>query len=132
MNRIASTNQGSNKWVNHCHGLVVNGTYSPSGKNVNGWFCAKMYRMISPSQNTGMEMPISASTVMTRSDNRPAVTAEMTPTTTPKKSQMIPAPMQSENVAGMPLLIWSTTLSWLEYEMSVPLKRDFIIPQYWS
>ena len=75
-------------------------------------------------------MPISASTVITRSDNRPAVTAEMIPTRIPKPSQMIPAPMQSENVAGIPLLICWTTLSWLEYDLSVPVKSDFIIAQY--
>ena len=58
-----------------------------------------------PSQETGIEMPIRASTVISRSDNRPAVTAEITPTRIPKKSQMIPAPIVSENVAGIPCLI---------------------------
>ena len=53
-----------------------------------------------PSQNTGIEMPISASTVMTRSESLPALTADITPTTIPKKSQMMPAPIVSENVAG--------------------------------
>ena len=56
-------------------------------------------------------MPINAKTVIARSDHLPAVTAETTPTTMPKKSQMIAAPMQSENVAGMPALICSTTFS---------------------
>ena len=55
-----------------------------------------------PSQNTGIEMPISARTVIRRSDRLPAVTAEITPTRIPKKSQMMPAPIASENVAGMP------------------------------
>ena len=85
-----------------------------------------------PSQKTGMEMPISARIVITVSDQRPAVTAEMTPTRMPKPSQMMPAPMQSENVAGMPALICWTTFSWLEYDFSVPPKSDFIIAQYWS
>ena len=58
-----------------------------------------------PSQNTGIEMPISARIVINRSDSRPAVTAEITPTRTPKNSQMMPAPIASENVAGMPCLI---------------------------
>ena len=40
----------------------------------------------------------------------PAVTAEITPTRTPKTSQMIAAPMQSENVAGIPFTIsWATS-----------------------
>ncbi len=65
--------------------------------------------MINPSQATGSEMPISASAVMARSEARPAVTAEITPTRIPKPSQMIAAPMQSENVAGSPSLICWTT-----------------------
>jgi len=59
-------------------------------------------------------MPINAKTVITLSDHCPAFTAEISPTRIPKKSQMAPAPMQSEKVAGMPDLICSTTLSWLE------------------
>ena len=54
-------------------------------------------------------MPISARIVIARSDHLPAFTAEITPTRIPKTSQMIPAPMQSENVAGMPFLISATT-----------------------
>ncbi len=45
--------------------------------------------MTMPSQNTGIETPISASTVMARSDSLPALTADTTPTTIPKKSQMM-------------------------------------------
>ena len=58
-----------------------------------------------PSQNTGIEMPTSASTVMTRSDSLPAFTADITPTRIPKKSQMMLAPIVSENVAGIPWMI---------------------------
>ena len=47
-------------------------------------------------------MPIRARMVITRSDQRPAVTAEMVPTRMPNASQMIAAPIVSENVAGMP------------------------------
>ena len=57
-----------------------------------------------PSQNTGIEMPISARTVSPRSASLPAFTAEITPTTIPRNSQMMPAPMASENVAGRPCL----------------------------
>src|SRR6266545_2831091 len=53
-----------------------------------------------PSQKTGIEMPTSASTVIVRSDHRPAVTAEIVPTRIPKKSQMIAAPIERENVSG--------------------------------
>jgi hypothetical protein len=40
-------------------------------------------------------MPTRASAVIALSENRPALTAEMAPTRTPKPSQMIAAPMQS-------------------------------------
>ena len=58
-----------------------------------------------PSQKTGIEMPIRASTVIKRSDSLPALTADITPTRIPKKSQMIPAPIVSEKVAGRPASI---------------------------
>ena len=73
---------------------------------------------------------MSASTVITRSDKRPAVTAEITPTRMPKPSQMMPAPIVRDSVAGMPLLISWTTFSWLEYDFRLPLKSDCIIAQY--
>ncbi len=98
--------------------------------------------MISPSQNTGIEIPIRARTVMTRSDHRPAFTAETTPTTIPKKSQMIPAPMQRENVAGIPFLISFVTFwrFWNEVRTSYspcfpgrkPLAAFSIIFTYWT
>ncbi len=83
--------------------------------------------MTMPSQKTGIEMPISASTVMTRSDSLPAVTADTTPTTIPKKSQMMPAPIASENVAGIPCLIWSRTFCWLVYDTRSPVNIFCII-----
>ena len=76
--------------------------------------------MTMPSQKTGMETPISASTVMARSDSLPALMADTTPTTIPKKSQMMAAPIASENVAGSPSLIWSRTFCWLVYDTSDP------------
>ena len=50
----------------------------------------------------------------------------------PKPSQMMPAPIVSDNVAGIPLLISCTTLSWLEYDFRLPVKSDCIIAQYWE
>src|SRR5206468_10075308 len=40
-------------------------------------------------QKTAYEIPTSARIVIRRSDNLPAVTAEITPTSTPKRSQMM-------------------------------------------
>jgi hypothetical protein len=49
--------------------------------------------------------------VIKRSDARPAVIADSTPTRIPNVSQMNAAPIASENVAGTPSLIWFTTLT---------------------
>ena len=67
-----------------------------------------------------------------RSDHVPAVTAEITPTAIPKKSQMIPAPIASENVAGRPCLIWLTTFVWFEYETSSFENAFCIMSLYWT
>src|SRR5215211_2787104 len=95
-------NQGRIKWKAQSTGSFVSATYSPSGNNGCAGFSARKYRRTRPSQKTGIETPIRAKVVINRSDHLPALTAEKTPTRIPKKSQMIPAPMQSENVAGMP------------------------------
>ncbi len=83
-------------------------------------FSARKYRSTIPSQKTGIEMPTNARIVINRSDHLPAFTAEKTPTSVPKKSQMIAAPMQRENVAGMPFLISLATFwrFWNELRMS--------------
>jgi len=95
-----------------------------------------------PSQNTGSDTPINATTVISRSDHRPAVTAAMTPTTIPQKSQISPAPIESENVAGRPLSISLATSVWFANERSTPYgswwpgRRPFtafsIIRTYWT
>ena len=67
-----------------------------------------------PSQNTGIEMPISARTVMNRSDHRPALTADITPTTIPKKSQIIAgADRQRERRRDALHRSAATTFCWL-------------------
>ncbi len=73
-----------------------------------------------PSQKTGIETPTSARIVMARSDSLPAETADITPTMIPKKSQITPAPMLSENVAGIPCSICWTTFCWLVYDTRLP------------
>jgi hypothetical protein len=77
-------------------------------------------------------MPMSARTVIARSENRPAVTADITPTRTPNTSQMIAAPIASEKVAGAPRLISSSTSCCVVYEIRSPLKTFFIISAYWT
>ena len=67
-----------------------------------------------------------------RSDHLPAVTAEITPTRTPKKSQMIAAPIASENVAGSPRLISVITFCCVVYEIRSPVKIFCIIFPYWT
>ena len=66
-----------------------------------------------------------------RSEKRPALTAEIVPTSTPNPNQMIPAPIESENVAGSPCLIWLTTFVWSEYETSFAVNSCFTSDHHW-
>ena len=43
---------------------------------------------------------------------------------------MIAAPIESENVAGIPRLICVTTFVWFVYETSFPVNAFFIMSQY--
>ena len=55
----------------------------------------KKYRSSWPSQNTGIETPISANTMPARSQNEPLRTPEMMPIGTPIASQITAAPTAS-------------------------------------
>ena len=55
---------------------------------------------ISPSQNTGIEMPIRPRIISAGSIGLPRVAAATTPMATPRTTQMSAAPMTSEKVAG--------------------------------
>ena len=64
-----------------------------------------------PRKNGGLDTPMNASTVNERSVKRPALIAVSTPNTIPSASQMIPAPIASESVAGSPWRIESSTFT---------------------
>ena len=70
--------------------------------------------MSAPIQNTGIEIPTSASTVRKRSENLPALTAVKTPSATANTIHMMAAPIASEKVRGMPLMISSTHVGLVE------------------
>ena len=141
MKRTERQNHGSRRWNAHCTGSAVNGTYSPSGKIGFLGCSARKKRSTTASHATGIETPISANVVINRSDHLPAVTAEKKPTRIPNSSQMIPAPMQSDKVAGMPRLISWTTFwrFWNDVRMSYspcfpirPFPAFCIIFTYWT
>ena len=67
--------------------------------------------MIAPRKNTGVETPTIDSTVSARSRKRPAEIALSRPKTIPSESQMIPAPIASDSVAGRSRLISCSTLT---------------------
>ena len=60
----------------------------------------KKYRSSWPSQNTGIETPISAKSMPARSQNDPRLTPETMPIGIPRASQMTAAPMASVIVTG--------------------------------
>jgi hypothetical protein len=68
----------------------------------------------SPSQNTGIEMPMSARIIRSGSQIDPFHTTASRPVRMLITTQMIAAPITSENVTGAAAVIAGTTLSaWL-------------------
>src|SRR3954449_10481367 len=71
----------------------------------------------SPSQNTGIEMPMSARIIRSGSKIVPLNTTASRPVAIASTTQMIAAPITSENVTGAAAAIAGTTFSaWLPYE----------------
>ena len=88
-----------------------------------------MIRLItSPSQNTGIEMPISPSTMSNGSTNVPRMTAAAVPIAMPTTTQMITAPNTSESVTGAASVICGTTFApRLTNEVRSRLQKSFFI-----
>ena len=85
----------------------------------------------SPSQNTGIEIPINAKIMMIGSSTDPRETAASTPRRMLKKTQMMAAPKTSENVTGAACQICGITFVWLPYEIrSCDQNMCFIISAY--
>ena len=98
---------------NHCHGSTVNGTYPSGGTHLKKMVscsrsCVIRFRT-SPSQKTGIEIPISARIINNGSTKLPLkVTANM-PIATAPITQRMAAPKTSENVTGAADRIAGTT-----------------------
>ena len=83
---------------------------------------------ISPSQNTGIEMPISASTISIGSKTVPRSTAAATPIRIDITTQITAAPSTSDSVTGVAATISGTTLwPWFVYEVRSRLMNSFFI-----
>ena len=68
----------------------------------------------SPSQNTGIEIPISATIISSGSQIDPFSTTASTPVRMLSRIQITAAPITSENVTGVAAVIAGTTFSaWL-------------------
>ena len=83
----------------------------------------------SPSQKTGIEMPISARIMSNGSTNVPLKVTISSPIAIAPITQSTAAPKTSENVTGAAAVIAGTTFSaWLPYETrSREMKSRFII-----
>ncbi len=88
----------------------------------------------SPSQKTGIEMPIKARIMSNGSTIVPLKITASRPMTMLKKTQRIAAPITSENVTGAAAAIAGTTFSaWFPYETrSREMNSRFIISRYWT
>jgi hypothetical protein len=122
------------RWRNHCHGFCVSGTYPSGGtqEKTESWRRSWVMRLAtSPSQKTGIEMPISEMIISSGSKIVPRRTAAATPMTMAPTIQRIAAPRTSENVTGAASTSWGITLLWYWYEIrSREMNRRFIISAY--
>ena len=85
----------------------------------------------SPSQKTGIEIPISARIISSGSQNVPRETAAARPKAIENTIQITAAPVTSESVTGVALTIAGITFVWLPYEIrSRLMKMCFIINPY--
>ena len=126
MKSTASTNHGSSRWTEPLQRVLGQRrrTRRPGRSRTDGPRRSSSAQ-ISPSQNTGIEIPISASDRDQRGPTTvPRVTAEITPTRIPKKSQMIPAPIAERERRRNPLLdLRRRRSSWLVYDTRLAVEQ---------
>src|SRR6266581_2160738 len=119
MYRIDSVIQGMTSPLNHSSGLCVNDVYPSGGTQLNKNVlcrppCVTMLATW-PTQNTGADTPISASTISSGSNTVPLSRAAATPIAIAMTTQITAAPKTSDRVAGVAAAISGTTLTpWFE------------------
>jgi hypothetical protein len=123
--------------LNHIHGSSVSGVYPSGGtqlKKMLWWnrFCVTRFA-ISPSQNTGIEIPISAMIISSGSKMVPRSTAAANPIAIDTTIQITAAPKTSERVTGVALMISGITFApWFEYDARSRETNSFFIRiRYW-
>src|SRR6185437_4283414 len=113
MYRIDSVIQGSTRPSNQRTGLEVSGVYPSGGTQLNRMvLCSPPWETrlaTCPSQNTGVDTPISATIISSGSSSDPRSTAAATPMAIETTTQMSAAPSTSESVAGAAAKISGTT-----------------------
>src|SRR5947209_11025120 len=119
MYRIDSVIQGMTRPANHSGGLCVNGVYAIGGTQLNrNVLCRPPWVIMLatwPTQNTGADTPISASTISSGSNSVPRSRAAATPMAIAITTQIIAAPKTSDKVAGVAAAISGITFTpWLE------------------
>src|SRR4249919_3743366 len=96
-------------------------------KELWNWCWVSRFRT-SPSQKTGIEIPIRAMIMSNGSHSVPFSTAAPTPIRTASTTQITAAPKTSESVAGIAATISGTTdWPWFEYETRSRLMKSFFI-----
>ena len=119
MYRIDSVIHGMIRPLNHSTGLCVSGVYPSGGTQLNRNVLCRPPWVIrlatSPTQNTGMETPISARIISSGSNSVPRSRAAATPMAIAITTQITAAPKTSDSVAGAAAAISGTTCTpWLE------------------
>src|SRR3954447_2522840 len=135
MYRIESVSHGNSNDLNQPHGDCVNGTYPSGGTHENTlpWRRLCVIRFTtSPSQNTGMEIPISPMIITVVSIAVPLNTPASRPMTMEAITQITVAPKTSDRVTGAAWVTWGITFApRFTYEVrSRVMKSFFIISAY--
>src|SRR4051794_34539910 len=103
MYRIESVSHGNRSALNQPHGECVNGTYPSGGTHEKTLPCRRLCVIrftTSPSQNTGIEMPIRPTIITVVSIAVPLNTPASIPIAIDTITQITAAPNTSDNVTG--------------------------------
>src|SRR5262249_407120 len=132
MYRIDSVIHGITNPLNHSAGSWVNGVYPSGGTQLNKKVSCRALWVIMlaiwPTQKTGAEMPIRATTISSGAKTGPRSWAAAIPTAIASTTQRTAAPKTSDRVAGVAAAISGTTFTpWLEEDSRSRVMKIFFL-----
>src|SRR5436853_7090545 len=131
MYRIESVSHGNSNDLNQPHGDCVNGTYPSGGTHEKTLPCRRLCVIrftTSPSQNTGIEIPISPMIITVVSIAVPRKTPASIPMAIDAMTQITAAPNTSDKVTGAACVTCGITLApRFTYDVRSRVMKSFFI-----